>query len=306
VADDFLEELLGALPQPDEGDAHLVRPSASCQLLSISGKNMPMAQMLFSIISDDVSLRLVEPGIYSVYSAGETPGLYDTLGASTIYDLVACNRLYNRLMWGYSVSGYISLCESVLGSSPDGWVLDIACGSLAFTAKLYARYSRRPVVLLDQSLKLLRKGKARVVRRSGRMPENMFFLHGDALHLPFKADIFDTVISLNLLHCLDEIKGALKELKRVLRTNGAAALTTLVKSGRWSDGYLNALGRCGAVVPRGVDDLLSAFDGMSMPVKQHVKGNLAFIKCLCGAENEEPNRTPESAEGARGTSASAR
>jgi ubiquinone/menaquinone biosynthesis C-methylase UbiE len=279
---------------------------ACCQLFSISGKNMPMAQMLFSIISDDVSLRLVEPGIYSVYSAGETPGLYDTPGASTIYDVVACNRLYNRLMWGYSVGDYITLCEGVLASSSDGWVLDIACGSLAFTAKLYARYSRRPVVLLDQSLKLLRKGKARVVGRNGRMPDNMFFLHGDALHLPFKADIFDTVISLNLLHCLDDISAVLKELKRVLRANGAAALTTLVRSGRWSDGYLNALARGGAVVPRGVDDLLSAFDEMNMPVKQHVKGNLAFITYRCGAENEAPNRNPGSIDGPMGTSAPAR
>jgi SAM-dependent methyltransferase len=264
------------------------------------------AQMLFSIISDDVSLRLVEPGIYSVYSAGETPGLYDSLGASTIYDLVACNRLYNRLMWGYSVSAYIALSESVLASSLDGWVLDIACGSLAFTAKFYAKCSLRPVVLLDQSLKLLRKGKSRVVRRSGRVPDNMFFLHGDALHLPFKADIFDTVISLNLLHCLDDIKPALKELKRVLRANGAAALTTLVKSGRWSDRYLNALARGGALVPRGVDDVLSAFDEMNMPAKQHVEGNLAFIKYRRVFENEAPNSNPESAQGRRGTSEPAR
>jgi SAM-dependent methyltransferase len=249
-------------------------------------------QMLLSIISDDVSLRLVEPNIYSVYPAGDTPGLYDTFGASTIYDLVACNRFYNRLMWGYSVSDYITLCESVLASSSDGWVLDIACGSLAFTAKLYAKDLQRPVVLLDQSLKLLRKGKSRMLKRSGKIPANMFFVQGDALLLPFKADVFDAIISLNLLHCLDNMKAVLKELKRVLRANGAAALTTLVKSGRWSDGYLHALARCGAVVPRSVDALLSTCDEMDMPVKQQIKGNLAVIKYGCGAGNEAPNRNP--------------
>ncbi len=263
-------------------------------------------QMLLSIISDDVSLRLVEPSIYSVYSTGEMPGRYDTFGASTIYDMVACNRFYNRLMWGYSVSDYVTLCESAFASSSDGWVLDIACGSLAFTARFYAKDSQRPVVLLDQSLKLLRKGRSRIMKRSGEMPANMFFVHGDALLLPFKADIFGSIISLNLLHCVHDIRAVLKELKRVLKPDGTAALTTLVKSGRWGDSYLNALARCGAVVPRSVDDLLSALDEMVMPVEQYIKGNLAFIKCGCGPENEAPNRNQWSAEDRTGSSASPR
>jgi hypothetical protein len=62
--------------------------------------------MLSEIISEDVNLNLVEPNIYSVYSIGDSPGAYDVLGASTIYDVVACNRLYNWLMWGYSIKDY--------------------------------------------------------------------------------------------------------------------------------------------------------------------------------------------------------
>ena len=178
------------------------------------------AQMLSAIISKDVSLCLVEPNIYSVYSPGEMPGSYDSFGASTIYDLVACNRLYNWLIWGYSVKEYTTLCENSLASSSEGRVLDIACGSLAFTAKLYANYSKRPVVLLDQSLKLLRKGKSRLSKRTGNVPANMVFLHADALQLPFKGNIFRTVISLNLVHCLNDIKTALKEIKRILTDGG--------------------------------------------------------------------------------------
>lgn len=235
------------------------------------------AQILSAIISKDVSLWLVEPNIYSVYSPGETPGSYDSFGASTIYDLVACNRLYNWLMWGYSVKDYTTLCKNALASSSEGWVLDIACGSLAFTAKFYANYSKRPVVLLDQSLKLLRKGKSRLVKRNGKVPANMVFLHADALQLPFKAEIFRTIISLNLLHCLDDVKTVLKELKRVLTADGTAALTTLVRNNRWSDSYLNMLARSGVVVPRSPGHLLSAFDDLDMPVKHQIKGNLAFI-----------------------------
>jgi len=237
-------------------------------------------EKLSEVISKDVTLRRIEPGMYSIYTPGETPGAYDSFGASTIYDAVACNRFYNRLMWGYSIKDYTVLCENALSSSPAGWVLDIACGSLAFTAKLYADYSKRPVVFLDQSLHLLRKGKSRLVTRKGKVPANMVFLHADALQLPFRAESFSTVISLNLLHCLDDVKTVLKELKRVLTADGTAALTTLVMSRtRWSNRYLQLLAGTGAVVPRGVEQLMSTFADINMPVKHQIKGNLAFITC---------------------------
>ena len=234
--------------------------------------------ILSEIISEDVSLNFVEPGIYSVYSIGDSPGSYDSVGASTIYDVVACNRFYNWLMWGYSIKGYSTLCEDSLASSSEGWVLDLACGSLAFTAEIYANCSNRPVVFLDQSLKLLRKGKSRLEKLKGNISENMFFLHADALQLPFKANIFHTVISLNLLHCIDDLKTALKEIKRVLADDGNSAITTLVQSSRWSNRYLNMLAGSGAFISRSPDEILSAFNDMEMIVTHEIKGNLAFIK----------------------------
>lgn len=233
---------------------------------------------LSEIIKDDVSLNFVESDIYSVYSSGGSPGDYDSIGASTIYDLVACNRFYNRLMWGYSIKEYVTLCENRLASSSEGWVLDLACGSLAFTAEIYANDSNRPVVFLDQSLKLLRKGKSRLEKLMGRISENMFFLHADALQLPFKDNIFNTVISLNLLHCIDDVNTALKEIKRVLTDGGNSAITTLVKGKRWSNRYLDILAGSGALISRNLDELLSSFNDMEMQVTHKIQGNLAFIK----------------------------
>ena len=236
--------------------------------------------LLSEVISEDVSLNLVEPDVYSVYSTGDSPGAYDSIGASTIYDTVACNRFYNRLMWGYSIKDYATLCEDTLASSSEGWVLDLACGSLAFTAGIYANFSNRPVIFLDQSLKLLRKGKSRLEKLKGNISENMFFLHADALQLPFKAHIFHTVISLNLLHCigLNDVKTALKEIKRILTDSGNSAITTLVQSGRWSNHYLNMLAGSGALISRSFDELISAFNDINMQVTHEIKGNLAFIK----------------------------
>ena len=238
---------------------------------------MSVPHTLSEIISDDVRLHLVDPGIYSVYPPGVSPGSYDSMGASAIYDLVACNRFYNWLMWGYSVRDYAASCEDFLCSFSEGWVLDLACGSLAFTAKTYARFSNRPVVFLDQSLKLLRKGKSRLENLMGSISENMFFLHADALNLPFKEKAFHTIISFNLLHCVDDLKTVLQEIKRALTENGNSVLTTLVKGDRWSNLYLELLRRSGAVVSRNPEELLSAFKEVKMQVALQVKGNLAFI-----------------------------
>jgi ubiquinone/menaquinone biosynthesis C-methylase UbiE len=234
--------------------------------------------ILPEIISENVSLNLVEPHIYSVYSIGESPGSYDAVGASAIYDLVACNRFYNRLMWGYSTKDYSTLCKSSLATSSEGWILDLACGSLAFTAGIYANCSNRPVVFLDQSLKLLRKGKSRLEKLKGKISKNTFFLHADALQLPFKENSFRTVISLNLLHCLDDVKTVLQEMKRVITDGGNSAITTLVQSNRWSNRYLNMLAESGALISRSQDELLTAFNDMKMQITHKIIGNLAVIK----------------------------
>ncbi|MFH2045924.1 MAG: class I SAM-dependent methyltransferase [Pseudomonadota bacterium] len=224
---------------------------------------MSELRTLSEIISEEVKLNLVEPNIYSIYPIGETPGVFDSIGASIIYDLVACNRIYNWLMWGYSTKG---------------WVLDLAFGSLAFTAANYANCLNRPVVFLDQSLKLLRKGKSRLEKLNGKISENMFFLHADALQLPFKENTFHTVISLNLLHCINDVKTALSEIKRVLTDGGKLAITTLVQSSRWSNRYLNMLAESGALISRNPDELLSSFENMKIQITHELKGNLMFIR----------------------------
>lgn len=236
-------------------------------------------KVLSGIIKKNFKLNLVEPNIYSVYSPGDMIGSYDKFGAATIYDVVACNRFYNWMMWGYSTKDYTALCKESLASSTNGWVLDLACGSLAFTAEIYANCSNRSLVFLDQSLKLLRKGKSRIKQLRGDIPENIFFLQADALQLPFKENVFHTIISLNLLHCLHDVNAVLRELKRTLIDGGNSAITTLVQSSRWSTSYLNMLSRSGALISRSADEILSEFKKMRIQTKHKIKGNLAFIEC---------------------------
>jgi ubiquinone/menaquinone biosynthesis C-methylase UbiE len=232
--------------------------------------------ILSQVISKDINLRLIEPQLYSVFHDIEVANPYDT-GFGYIYDWVACNPLYNRLIWGYSVAKFASLAHDALTSSKEGHVLDLGCGSLAFTAKPYIHYSDRPVVLLDQSLKMLRIAKARLNKLNGKVPNNMVFLHADALQLPFQSKCFNTIISQNLLHCLDDTKKLLFGLKNVLSENGKMYFTTLVKGNRLADKYLKALADGGKLVPRNIEEHQAVFKQLGMSITYDINGNMAYI-----------------------------
>jgi SAM-dependent methyltransferase len=231
---------------------------------------------LSGLLSKGVSLRSVEPHIYSVLPNIEVDSSYDKKFGD-IYDWVACNPIYNRLVWGYSTSKFASLTYDALRSSKEGFILDLGCGSLAFTAKTYIRYSERPVVLLDQSLKLLRIAKTRIIKLNGIVPDNMVFLHGDALTLPFEHKTFHTIISLNLLHVLNDVNNLLVGLRNVLADEGRIYFTTLVRGNRLADRYLKVWENAGEVVSRDIDELHAVFDKLKMPIEYDVNGNMAFI-----------------------------
>jgi ubiquinone/menaquinone biosynthesis C-methylase UbiE len=238
---------------------------------------MIATERLAEIIPPEVNLRLVEPSLYSLYQPGEISTSYDRGGTLSFYDKVACNRIYNRLVWGYDTADYQALCRQALNSSTAGWVLDAGCGALAFTANTYAGYADRPVVFLDQSITLLTLAKSRLAKLCGRLPDNVVFLHGDVLHLPFKPQSFGTIICLNLLHVLEDIQGVLRDLRHVLTAGGTMVFTTLIENHRFADRYLHMWARAGEVIPRTASQLAAAFAALDMPVQYRIQGNMAFI-----------------------------
>jgi len=150
---------------------------------------------------------------------------------------------------------------------------------VAFTAKTYIQYSERPVFLVDQSLKMLRIAKSRLIKINGRVPDNMVFIHADARQLPFQENSFNTIISQNLLHCLDDTKNLLRKLKNILSEHGRMYFTTLVKGNRFADRYLRALAKGGKLVPRNMEDHQTIFNQLGMSIEYDIKGNMAFIYC---------------------------
>lgn len=174
---------------------------------------------LSALLVKNAGLRLIEPHIYSVLPDVDVANPYDTR-FGYIYDWIGCNPIYNRIIWGYSVELFARIASEALRSFAQGNVLDLGCGSLAFTAKTYIQYSERPVVLVDQSLKMLRIAKSRLMKINGDLPGNMVFLHADALRLPFQEKSFKTIISENLLHCLSDTRHLITGLKNILSEDG--------------------------------------------------------------------------------------
>jgi SAM-dependent methyltransferase len=236
---------------------------------------MRIEERLKEILLESAFLREVEPHIYSLYLEGEN-AFYDEFGG--IYEKVACNRFYNRLIWGYWISEYQILCADALKSAEDELVLDAGCGSLAFTAKTYVQHKgRRPAVLLDKSIRMLRLAKARLKRLNGAVPDNILFVQGDITRLPFKGRSIGTIIAMNVLHAVKDARSLVLELRRVMAENGSISLTTLVKNARLADKYIDKLSEMGALVPRSLNQLLEIFKEIDMPGGYLIKGNLAFI-----------------------------
>ena len=231
---------------------------------------------LAAVLSENLTLRTVESGIYSVFPDNESGSEYDTQ-FGFFYDRIACNPVYNRLVWGYSVKIFSQIGSQALRSSQAGYVLDIGCGSLAFTARMYSQYTERPVVLMDQSIKMLRMAKATLTNRNGHIPENITLLHADALQLPFKANTFTTIISENLLHCLNDTSILLKQLKGIMSETGRMYFTTLVRANRIADAYIKALAGNGRLASRSSKDHEKIFEQAGLSIECQASGNILVI-----------------------------
>jgi demethylmenaquinone methyltransferase/2-methoxy-6-polyprenyl-1,4-benzoquinol methylase len=103
-------------------------------------------------------------------------------------------------------------------------VLDVACGtgdlSLAIAFETGAQ-----VVGTDFCRPMLEIAARKVATGAGLIP----FVEGDALRLPFASDSFDAVSIAFGLRNLSSVEGGLKELRRVLKPTGRAAILEFSK-----------------------------------------------------------------------------
>ena len=96
-------------------------------------------------------------------------------------------------------------------------ILDLGCGTGMLLGPLGER--ARLVVGVDMSAEMLRAAKKRA--------EGALLVLADADHLPFADGSFDAAVSVTLLQNMPNPGKTVRELARVLRSNGKAIITSL-------------------------------------------------------------------------------
>ena len=112
-----------------------------------------------------------------------TAGIAAYDGKAALYDAIVGRSAYHRIFWGTSARAYTRFARAALdcvGAEP---FAEIGCGSLLFSAPLYSAARSGPVVLLDRSVRMLRRGVSRLRRPLGT--SRVTVVQGDAATLPF-------------------------------------------------------------------------------------------------------------------------
>lgn len=237
---------------------------------------MTPAEIFSDVLAEGRDVREAEEGIYSVLPDASHRHLYDRRAA--LYDLIVSTRIYNRVMWGTLPSSYTAFAQEALDSAAAGPVLDAGCGSLLFTSRAHLE-SARAVVAFDQSLRMLRRARARLNVTSGQLPAHVRLLQGDLADLPFRPASFRTVLCLNVLHHFADAPQLISTLNELLTPGGRLFMTSLVLNRRFpGDPYLRALHRSGDFVrPRTADELKRILQAsLTRPFNYHTDGNMAF------------------------------
>ncbi len=231
---------------------------------------------LQEVLVEGRTLRQVGEGIYSVLPDAAHEHLYDR--RASLYDAVVSTWIYNRLMWGTSPRDYEEFARRAHASHASGRILDAGCGSLLFTARAHVE-ARRPVVAFDQSLRMLERARARLLKLAGRVPRHITLLQADLSDLPFRPASFSTVVCLNVLHQYADAPGLIANLERLLDDVGRLFMTSLVTNERTvGDFYLNALFKAGEFVrPRSSAEVRALLDSsLGRRVEYSTRGNMAY------------------------------
>ena len=237
---------------------------------------MNHSEELKEVLADGCIIRLVEDDIYSALPDAPHKHLYDRRAAA--YDSVVSTWLYNRLMWGTSPLDYVAFAREAVVSHPAGRMLDAACGSMLFTAQVYLASNLR-VIAFDQSLRMLRRARARLIELAGSVPKRILLLQADLSNLVFRPGKFDTILCMNMLHQFADATEMIPKLRALLVNGGQLYLTSLVSNGRYiGDRWLGTLYKFGEFVrPRSSVELNKLLDdSLGEGVSYRMKGNMAF------------------------------
>jgi ubiquinone/menaquinone biosynthesis C-methylase UbiE len=161
---------------------------------------------------------------------------------------------------------------------PGEMILDAGCGTGVFTLNILGCGPR--ITGLDMSQPMLRRAEQKAKGYSFRC------VAGDMQYLPFSDECFDKVVSMTALEFIEDGKGAVKDLFRVVKKGGVVVVTTLNSLSPWADRRRQAADRGHSLfeqmIFRSPDDMRAL-----VPVDGTVKTAIHFLK------DDDPQKVPE-------------
>ena len=220
------------------------------------------------------SLREIDNRIYSIYEdAMSSP--YDA--KAKVYEWLVQKYWYNKIIWGTSPWDYAEFAENSIVNAKD-ILLDIGCGGLSQTVRLYSTIEN-PLVLLDYSIEMLKLGRERILKSFGVLPSNIIFLQANAFNLPFADNTFDGIMSFGMIHMFDNKNQFIQESMRVLKPEGHFNFSVLTTNRILGKRYLTFLSKKNEVgTPVSTENLLSLLTPFSNTICYYIKGNMLFVR----------------------------
>jgi len=246
--------------------------------------------LLNAVLSSPDAVRELGPGLYTAFpqDAGAAP--YDR--RAIVYDAVVRWSIYHRIFWGTSTLAYRRFGRAALDAAGAGRFAEIGCGSLLFTAQMYRDGQSASVTLVDRSIQMLRRAVTRLGSGRPDGTDAVVALHADAAAVPVHAGIFSSILSLNLLHVECDRTAIVTEFSRLLIPGrGRLFVSSLIRSGRWSDAYLTMLHRAGEFgPPQTLDELCETVAGRWGVVEStRVEGNMSFLVVRHAGSHRSPD-----------------
>jgi len=151
---------------------------------------------------------------------------YKQLGnIGTMYDGIITRttllgKLMDSLIWGLNKELAAKWINDALFPVPDdfaGKLLEVPVGTGVLTMPLYKTMEKAEVTCLDYSADMMENAKKRATAMG---IQNIAFVQGDVGALPFEAESFDIILSLNGFHAFPDKDAAFRETARVLKPGG--------------------------------------------------------------------------------------
>ncbi|MDD2851516.1 MAG: methyltransferase domain-containing protein [Desulfuromonadaceae bacterium] len=135
---------------------------------------------------------------------------------SAAFHRYACEYDQHVLVQKRVVAQLAQSIELHLNRNPEN-ILDIGTGTGALLERLHARYSSARLTGVDIALNMCQHTQQKL----GSVCQ---VVNCDAVQLPFKADVFDLVVSASALQWVEDLPAALCEMHRVVRVGGTVCL----------------------------------------------------------------------------------